>query len=645
MKKLKLFLSAFLLLSLLMNSSLLKAQQVTITDDGAYTPHSSALLDVHAASGDMGILVPKVVLDDASTAAPVTGPATGLMIYSEGGAESDGFYFWTGSQWNQLYSGSVPTVPGNTEYWIRPPASSYIHPEHNTMIKVYDAGQTYGVFYDGGTNQYGVYARTTDITDPTAAVVGFSDVAGNQTYGYLGYNGTYSFGNPVQTINGSSVYGVAEDPSRTAGFFRSTLNASVAANINFSDVWIASYNYVQNGSNLYNPPGLYAQLNVSNSALGGNQVANKGFSMYTAASGNNGYTIGTQGIAVGYSQDAVGIYGYSYSSTAGINYVMEGSGSTGAVGFAEHSGTTVTLDAFMFGVIGEKYQDYSGSYYYDERSGGVLGTMLRVDDGSIQVWGSLGYKASNATNYGLFYSANVGTGGGKTNTIANGIGIGGTADLMAGWMKGEIYGLTVKGERYGLYVDGKQYANDVITELSDNGSDERIATYVPTSTSVDIISKGTTKLSNGKAIISFDENFSNVVSQTEPIIVTVTPQGKTQGVYVETVKNSGFVVVENNNGKSTTTISWIAIGTKKGYENPQNPVELLAKDYDINMNNVMFNESDTENSAQPIWWDGQKLRFDEMPRDTEQNRVSKSIILPKKISKEDFIKETTATKK
>ena len=72
------------------------AQSVSINSTGA-APHSSALLDL-SASGK-GLLIPRVDLDDASTALPVTSPAEGLVIYNETGDEPHGFYYWNSSSW------------------------------------------------------------------------------------------------------------------------------------------------------------------------------------------------------------------------------------------------------------------------------------------------------------------------------------------------------------------------------------------------------------------------------------------------------------------------------------------------------------------------------------------------------------------
>jgi hypothetical protein len=173
----------------------------------------------------------------------------------------------------------------------------------------------------------------------------------------------------------------------------------------------------------------------------------------------------------------------------------------------------------------------------------------------------------------------------------------------------------INGELFGLYVDGKTYTNNFVTQLdnANDGSDKRIPSYMATSTSVDIIEKGVVNMVNGKAYIKFNDNFSSVVSDTLPIIVTVSPKGKSNAVYVESVSKDGFTVVENNDGHSNVQIMWIAIGTKAGYENPDNTPELLTTDFDRKMDGVMFNDNDSTRNATPIWWDGTKVSFDPMP--------------------------------
>ncbi len=69
-------------------------------------PDPSAILDITAT--DMGLLIPRVALNDVNTAAPVTTPAEGLLIYNETGTEAHGFYYWDGSMWIQALGPQGP---------------------------------------------------------------------------------------------------------------------------------------------------------------------------------------------------------------------------------------------------------------------------------------------------------------------------------------------------------------------------------------------------------------------------------------------------------------------------------------------------------------------------------------------------------
>jgi len=67
------------------------------TDD----PDPSSVLDIVAP--DKGLLIPRVILTtDLNAPAPVTNPATGLLVFNSGVNQPEGFYFWTGSAWLML---------------------------------------------------------------------------------------------------------------------------------------------------------------------------------------------------------------------------------------------------------------------------------------------------------------------------------------------------------------------------------------------------------------------------------------------------------------------------------------------------------------------------------------------------------------
>jgi hypothetical protein len=86
------------------------SQNIGINSTGA-TPAVSAMLDV--SSSDKGLLIPRVSLTAANQATPVSSPAASLLVYNQATSGSGsnkvvpGYYYWSGSSWVQLISGST----------------------------------------------------------------------------------------------------------------------------------------------------------------------------------------------------------------------------------------------------------------------------------------------------------------------------------------------------------------------------------------------------------------------------------------------------------------------------------------------------------------------------------------------------------
>ena len=99
----------------LLITSKIFAQNVVVTDDATYTPDASAILDVKSTT--KGLLIPRIDLDDASTATPISSPATGLIIYNSGGDAPDGFYYWNGSAWISFIT-SLSDADGDTKIQV-----------------------------------------------------------------------------------------------------------------------------------------------------------------------------------------------------------------------------------------------------------------------------------------------------------------------------------------------------------------------------------------------------------------------------------------------------------------------------------------------------------------------------------------------
>src|SRR6185312_5076312 len=109
--KSKIILSAFLIAGL----SVIKVNAQVGINNTATNPDASAILDLNSGNTGVnkGFLAPQVALTDVSVAAPVTTPATGLIVYSTAapiGGTGIGYYYWNGGSWASFNTGA----PGST---------------------------------------------------------------------------------------------------------------------------------------------------------------------------------------------------------------------------------------------------------------------------------------------------------------------------------------------------------------------------------------------------------------------------------------------------------------------------------------------------------------------------------------------------
>ena len=176
----------------------LTAQVVVSSTTTTPTADGSAVLELQ--SPDMGILIPKFVLNDLTTPAPVAAPAEGLLIYNIGGAtaEVEGFYFWANGEWNEVINDK--RVFANEQfgelYEIAPAGTP-------TLVELTDKTLWYGwVSATNGTLSPGITTNTTHA---------FSDKMFISKYGLYNIQLSMSFGgsqnqqitSAVFVVNGS----------------------------------------------------------------------------------------------------------------------------------------------------------------------------------------------------------------------------------------------------------------------------------------------------------------------------------------------------------------------------------------------------------------------------------------------------------
>ncbi len=281
---------------------------------------------------------------------------------------------------------------------------------------------------------------------------------------------------------------------------------------------------------------------------------------------------------------------YGYRSSIANN----GTGYTYNTSNSAIMGYSFWGDEYSFSTSGFNYNDYT-------RCGGVLGAQ---NFGSY--WGSLGYKDSGGSGYGGYFTS-WNFGGGKSSPAKTGIGLGAWGDLMGADIHGKVYGVYVEGENYAMFSNGAVFKNDLDIHLQQNKSGTNTVLYTNVSTDVTIQTSGYATLSNGQANIDFDPAFASAVSGETPIVVTVTPNGNSNGVYLSGVSTKGFRVAENNEGKSSVTISYIAIGKRAGYERPDLPREVIESDYTQKLARGLHNDSDTQSNGEGLFYENGHL--------------------------------------
>lgn len=376
--------------------------------------------------------------------------------------------------------------------------------------------------------------------------------------------------------------------SNLGEFFVGTLNTVITGDLaNF--VSNATFPWAANGYSDQNGAGVYGQVTGGTTIFGA-----------------------VQGEYNGTNAQGTGVRGLSLTGTAGTNF---GSTHSGVNGGATTSGT------YKFGVYG------SGGT--SARSGGVMGY-----DYGISI-GALGYYANSAVDYGVYgfgQAYQTGVAGGRLSNTFNKkdttIGLGIYGGVMGGWVRGLKFGFHTKGETYSLYVDGSGYTNKPMAYLIATDTNSKTASYMSTSIKPEVSVNGKINLENGKVFVAFDKSFSQIISNIDDVIITASPQGKSNGVYIDQITKEGFWIYENNDGNSNTKIAWIAITKIKGEENPEVPKELLANDFDTRMNGVMFNDNNTVDTPQSLWWDGTQVRWDK-PINDKVDRETERFARPK----------------
>lgn len=473
------------------------------------------------------------------------------------------------------------------------------------------AGEEIGVLgISNGTSindNYGVYGYSNNI-----GVMGVNETGGSygqlgsSNVGALGYHGT------------SGAYG--ELGTLYAGV-RGTYSTTL---------------YGELGSNTYGAYGQYSSTRYG-------YMGSSSYGMFARYDADRyGYIGGsTYGVFGRYDSDLYGALGTSNSGISGTNYATTTNTAGGfGTSYASTSGTAYGYQNTLVGLVGYTY--YGSNYragvqgltWYSDpgnRTSGVIG----IFDDNVGIWGALAYQNSGNTNYAGYFCTSSSSGSGKLSgpSPATQIGIGVWGDLFGADIHGKVYGMYLEGNEYSLFAEGKVFKTDLDVHLQKNenartAAGSMIPLYTQVSTGSTVQTCGTGQLVNGVCQVSFEPHFVGSVSDMAQVLVTVTPNGESKGVYVVSTSKNGFTVKENDNGSSNVQFTYMAVALRAGYEQPVIPADLLSSDYSVKIHQGLTRDSDTNVDAGGLYYEGGRLHVgqagDMIPVSTVKPTIEKA---------------------
>ncbi len=428
----------------------------------------------------------------------------------------------------------------------------------------------------------------------------------------LGYYALNRIGGNNNTATGYFSLGAATmGAGNTAHGAYSLLNATGTYNTSIGfragdNIISGNYNIsIGANSDVLNPAADY-QMSIGN-VMYGDAMANISTARFSIGDlpsvSQKFYTYSQQLTANGDGQSSIFGYRTRDSQNDGTGYGR--STTNRAVG-----GYNLWGDLYTFGVTGHCFNDFT-------RTGGVLGA-----DVNGTYWSSLGYRSSGSVNYGIYATAALTTGAGRFSQPQKNSSIGGGfyGGMIGSWSKGNIIGQVSSGTMFASYNSGDEYTAGKQIELVDTGS-QKTAAYAVTSTESIVYKKGKTTLMNGIARVDFDKNYSALLGEIP--VVTTTPMGQCNGLFIESIDQNGFTIKELNNGTSNVGIFWIAVGDRIDVQQNKLPKAVLEKDFDKNINEVMFNENSKTETAKAMWFDGTNVQFGQLPSEFIEKNTAK----------------------
>ena len=492
--------------------------QVAINNSAA-NPDASAILDLKSGNAGVnkGFLPQSVALTNVTVAAPVTAPATGLIVYSSTaptGGNGAGYYYWTGSAWASM-------------------------------------GGSSGVGGSGTANEVAFWTGANTISSDTSLYWNGSKLGVGTSHPFesIDINQTAT-PNTAKFGNSQPVCFVANSPM--VGF---------NAYWNFSETYFSS-SYAGMIEFNQNVPGAFQILTAPLGTAG--NAATMTPAMTIVNSGAVG--IGTAG-----PSSALQVTGPEFNTGIFNNNVTSGTAITGA---ATGGGNSWGMEGYTssgggIGVLGENQAASgtgtgSGVYATTSQSTGYGAQGINYYNSGSYIGSGVGIYGIGGGGGGTLYTYGEGVYGEGTN-----IGVWGSADAASGsvW---PVYGSNDNGLRYAgiAYWNGAtDYkiigSGTVSTVIKDNNNVPRIMNC-PEAPEILFEDYGSGTLTNGRVHIALDATYAKnvTINGKHPLRVLITLEGDCNGVYVTNKTATGFDVVELKAGTSNVAFTYEVIANR-----------------------------------------------------------------------------------
>jgi hypothetical protein len=111
--------------------------------------------------------------------------------------------------------------------------------------------------------------------------------------------------------------------------------------------------------------------------------------------------------------------------------------------------------------------------------------------------------------------------------------------------------------------DGTVYAHNFVIAF-DTPTGQKVTNYATMSSTPNVEDFGEAQLTGGQAYVSLKQAFAGEIDARTSYMVFITPEGDTRGVYVTQKTPAGFVVRENQGGRSNAAFSYRIVAKSFG---------------------------------------------------------------------------------